>query len=64
MKVTLPVGVPAPGEAAETVAVKVTDCPNREGFGAAAMLLVVAAFLMTCVKAGVDVLVVKFTSPP
>ena len=32
MKVTLPVGVPAPGGEAETVAVKVTDWPNTEGF--------------------------------
>ena len=38
MKVTLPVGMPAPGEAAETVAVKVTDCPNTEGFAAAVTL--------------------------
>ncbi len=28
---TLPVGVPEPGATADTVAVKVTDCPNTEG---------------------------------
>jgi hypothetical protein len=30
--VTVPVGVPAPGETAATVAVKVTVCPKVEGF--------------------------------
>ena len=30
-KLTVPVAVPAPGETALTVAVKVTDCPNTEG---------------------------------
>ncbi len=64
MKVTLPVGVPAPGEVAETVAVKVTDCPSEEGFGAAVKFVAVAALLTTCATAGVDVLVMKFASPP
>ena len=32
LKVTLPVGVPLPGAAAVTVAVKVTDWPKTEGF--------------------------------
>ena len=31
-KVTLPVGVPPPGLAAPTVAVKVIDCPYNDGF--------------------------------
>ena len=31
LNVTLPVGLPAPGAAAVTVAVKVTDCPSTEG---------------------------------
>jgi len=30
-KLTVPVAVPAPGETALTVAVKVTDCPKTEG---------------------------------
>ena len=30
--VTVPVAVPTPGATAETVAVKVTDCPNADGF--------------------------------
>ena len=32
LKVTVPVGVPAPGAIAVTVAVNVTDCPTDEGF--------------------------------
>ena len=32
LKVTLPVGVPAPGATALTFAVKVTDCPTIAGF--------------------------------
>jgi hypothetical protein len=32
LKVTVPVGVPAPGLAALTVAVNVTDWPNTDGF--------------------------------
>ncbi len=64
MKVTLPVAVPVAGNTAETVAVKVTDCPATEGFGAAVKLVAAAALLTTCVKAGLDVLVVKLASPP
>ncbi len=64
IKVTLPVAVPAPGDCAETVAVKVTACPSEEGFGAAVTLVVVAALLTTCVKAGLDVLELKLVSPP
>jgi hypothetical protein len=30
--VTVPVGVPDPGATALTVAVKVTDCPDTDGF--------------------------------
>jgi hypothetical protein len=32
LKLTVPVGVPEPGEFTVTVAVKVTDAPNIEGF--------------------------------
>jgi len=32
LKVTEPEGVPAPGDTAVTVAVKVTSCPNADGF--------------------------------
>ena len=38
MKLTFPVGVPLP---LVTVAVKVTDCPNADGFGEALTLVVV-----------------------
>src|ERR1035437_6582745 len=40
---TLPVGVPAPGGTAPSVAVKVTLAPGKEGLGEAATLLVVLA---------------------
>ena len=33
LKVTEPVGTPIAGATAETVAVKVTDCPELDGFG-------------------------------
>ena len=63
-KVTLPVGVPAPGETGATVAVMVSDCPNVEGFGATAVtLVVVPALSTTCERAGVDVLGFEFVSP-
>jgi hypothetical protein len=31
LNVTVPVGVPPPGATAATVAVNVTDCPNKDG---------------------------------
>ena len=31
LNVTVPVGVPLPGATAATVAVNVTDCPNKDG---------------------------------
>ena len=42
-KVTAPVGVPAPGEVTDTVAVSVTVCPQTEGFGIEARAVVVDA---------------------
>jgi hypothetical protein len=48
MNVTVPVGVPAPGDTAATVAVNVTDWPKTEGFTeeeAKPRLVVVAAWL-------------------
>ena len=64
--VTVPVGVPAPGAAGETVAVKVTDWPKREGF-AEEMRAVVELSLLTTwgfpVKA-VGPLPLKFVSLP
>jgi hypothetical protein len=42
MKVTVPVGTPAPGALAAMVAVNVTDSPNTEGLADDATELVVA----------------------
>jgi hypothetical protein len=42
LKVTVPVAVPAPGETALTVAVKVTDSPNTEGVVEANVVVVLA----------------------
>ncbi len=49
-KVTVPVGTPAPGETAATVAVKVTDCPNGAGFKDEISMVVVLAALTVSVK--------------
>jgi hypothetical protein len=44
-KVTVPVGIPEPGGAAATTAETVTACPNVDGFGIDATVVVVAAWL-------------------
>jgi hypothetical protein len=44
-KVTVPLGVPAPGATTETVAVNVTDCPKTDGFAPEATVVVVFALL-------------------
>src|SRR5574341_990527 len=43
LNVTLPVGTPPPGGLEVTVAVKVTDCPKTEGFGAELTVVMVAS---------------------
>ena len=43
LKVTVPVGVPLPGEVTLTVAVKVTDWPDTDGFAEDATVVVVLA---------------------
>ena len=43
LNVTVPVGVPAPGETTVTVAVKVTPWPNVDGFGDEFSVVVVLA---------------------
>ena len=58
---TVPVAVPAPGETAATLAVKVTDSPNTEGV-VEANVVVVLALLTTWVTAEL-VLVTKLVSP-
>ena len=46
--VTVPVGVPVPGAAAETVAVNVTDWPQTEGFTSEDSVVVVDACPTLC----------------
>jgi len=46
-KFTVPVGLPAPGAVTVTVAVKVTDCPNTDGFADELRLVLVLALLTT-----------------
>jgi hypothetical protein len=50
LNVTVPVGVPAPGATAATVAVNVSDWPKTEGFGPVvrATVVVVLAWLTVC----------------
>ena len=61
--VTVPVAVPAAGETALTVAVKVTDWPNTDGF--TEELTVVELFPLLTVWVIVDeMLALKLLSPP
>ena len=63
--VTVPVGVPAPGGPAETVAVNVTDWPKTEGFADEPTVVVVLVLLTTCgLPVSEPVLSLKFPSPP
>ena len=61
LNVTVPLGVPAPGDAALTVAVKVTDWPNTDGLNEDASVVVVSALVTVCVRTD-EVLLVKLTS--
>jgi hypothetical protein len=61
--VTVPLGVPAPGATAATVAVKVTDWPKTEGLVDEVSVVAVAALLTVWVMAA-EVLLLKFASPP
>ena len=55
-KVTVPEGIPAPGDTAATVAVKVTDWPRTAGFRLELRLAVVVLALLTvCVNIGLMV---------
>lgn len=47
LNVTVPVGVPAPGATALTVAVNVTVCPKTDGFTEDIAVVVVASALTT-----------------
>src|SRR2546430_4589354 len=59
---TVPVGVPAPGALAETVAVKVTDWPKTDGLADDVTTVVVASLFTVCVNDG-EALPVKLPSP-
>jgi hypothetical protein len=61
-KVTVPVGVPAPGAVTVTVAVNMTACPTADGFGEEDNAVVVFALLTTC-KTAELVLALKLALP-
>src|SRR5258707_5407878 len=62
---TVPVRVPAPGNTAFTVAVKVTDWPETDGFTDEATVVVLLAWLTVCVNAdAVLSLPIKLLLPP
>jgi hypothetical protein len=61
-KVTVPVGVPAPGETALTVAVKVTAWPVADGFTDEVTVVELFALLTVWVIAA-EVLLLKLPSP-
>src|ERR1051325_1800550 len=61
LNVTVPLGVPAPGKTALTLAVKVTDWPDTEGLAEEATLVVVLVGLTVWVTVP-EVLVLKLTS--
>ena len=60
-KVTVPVGVPEPGELAETVAVKLTVWPDTLGFASEELTVVVVACVT--VKVAVPPLLAKLVAP-
>ena len=65
LNVTVPVGVPAPGATAATVAVKVSDWPKTDGLGPVvrATVVVVLAWPTTCVTV-LEALAAKLAVPP
>ncbi len=63
MKVTVPVGVPAPGATALTIAVKVTGWPKTDGLFEETSAALVLALVTVCVSAGELVLELKLPSP-
>ena len=62
LNVTVPVGVPAPGNTALTVAVRTTAWPNTEGLAEEASTVALLALFTVWVKVD-DVLVLKLVSP-
>jgi hypothetical protein len=63
LKVTVPLGVPAPGATAVTVAVNPTAWPAQDGLREDTKATEVFALLTVCVKTG-EVLLLKALSPP
>ena len=51
LNVTVPLGVPAPGDTALTVAVNVTDWPDTDGLAEEATVVVLLAWFTVCVSA-------------
>src|SRR5947199_387231 len=62
LNVTVPVGVPAPGATAATVAVKVTAWPDADGLADEVTVVVLFALVGVSVRV-VEVLVLKLSSP-
>jgi len=62
LNVTVPLGVPPPGETAATVAVKVTDCPKTDGLCEEVTEVEVAALFTVC-ESAVEVLVSNVALP-
>ena len=56
MKFTVPAGVPVPGATALTVAVKVTDAPEAEGFAPLVSATVVVVLALATVRLAVPLL--------
>ena len=63
LNVTTPVGVPPPGAAAPTVAVKVTAEPTADGFLVEVKRVTLASLFTVCTEDD-EVLAVKFAFPP
>ena len=61
LKVTVPVGVPAPGATAPTVAVKIIGWPNTDGFGEETSVVELLALVTVWTRFG-EVLVLKLVS--
>jgi len=63
LKLTVPVGVPEPSEFTVTVAVKVSDAPNGEGFVPLVSARVVRLLALFTVWLAVPLLVLQFIRP-
>ena len=63
LTVTLPVGVPLPGETGVTVKFTVTDCPTTDGFGVCAVIAVVVTAWFTVWDTPAEALPMKLVSP-